>query len=72
MLQKVGNVRLGYTIINRNSPLSVSEVVGRVRKIGKAGRPSECSPRTPRLRPGSAAPFPTYLISYQIQGFCAL
>lgn len=33
MLQKVGNVRLGYTIINRNSPLSVSEVVGRVRKI---------------------------------------
>lgn len=29
-------MRLGYTIINGNSPLSVSEMVGRMRKMGKA------------------------------------
>ena len=54
-------MRLRYTITSGNSPLSVCEVVGRVRKNrGQAGKPSECSPKTPKLL--SAPLVPSLLI----------
>lgn len=51
-----------YTTTSGIRPLSVSEVVGRVRNSrGQARKPNECSLKTPGLLLASPRPFTTYL-----------
>lgn len=60
MVWKFGSIRLHYTFSSGNSLLSVSEVVGRIRRHrGQAGKPTECSPETPTLLSALARPFST-------------